>query len=564
MLLELTIQNFALIDHLRFSLGEGLNVLTGETGAGKSIIIDAMGLLLGGRASADYIREGEEKALIEGVFLGPPEEGVLRLLEEQGISWAPEEPLILSREISRSGRNLCRINGRVTTLSLYREVGQRLVDLHGQQEQQLLLNPEWQLKLLDSYAGREVEELREEVRRLAQELRRIRNELRQWEERERDCAHRWDLLSFQVEEISKARLSPGEEEQLLQERSVLQNAEKIIQGLSRAYQLLFVGSSSSLSARDQLGKALGELRILTAMVPELQRLKETVEEATVMVEEAARELAAYRERIEADPRRLEEVEERLALIRQLQRKYGSSIEEILRYREKAQEELEQLSQRDKTIASLAERKRQQEEAYRQRAEELSRRRREAACQLEEAVAEELRYLNMPEVKFSVGFSRREEDSLGGLDGIEFLISPNPGEPLKPLSRIASGGEMSRIMLALKNILARVDRVPTLIFDEIDTGIGGRALEAVASRLEKIARSFQVICVTHAPQIASRADCHWYIEKEVKEGRTYTRLKALTEEERVQELARMLAGDAVSEVTIKHAQEMLRQARRRRV
>jgi DNA repair protein RecN (Recombination protein N) len=563
LLLELTVHNFALIEELCLELGPGLNVLTGETGAGKSIIIDAVNLVLGGRASTDFIREPADKAKVEGVFETPKIEQQLQTLTELGVDIEEDGILIMTREVSLNGRNLCRINGRTTTLANFRRVGEYLVDLHGQHEHQSLLNPERNLDLLDNYGGGLIPELRSRIAGCYRELQTVIREQDRWAKDEQEVARRHDLLTFQVEEIDSARLIVGENDGIQQEKIVLQNAERLAKGATLVYQLIYDGNRQHSSAYDQLAKAVAELKIISVLDTKLKQAAEVFEGVLYQTEEGARELRHYLEKIVSDPNRLEEIEERLNLIRQLKRKYGNTIEEILQYGREAALELEKLVHNETILSGLQDRRIQLENKYSELAEKLTVHRQQAAVVLEEGINMELAFLGMPNARFTVAFDLREQPLVYGQDEIEFLLSPNPGEPLKPLARIASGGEMSRIMLALKTLLAKVDQVPTLIFDEIDTGIGGRALESVAARLGELAGSHQVICVTHAAQIAGWADNHFYIEKQVEDGRTQTRISLLLSEARILEMSRMLGGDTESLVSRQHALEMLERAKVRK-
>ena len=564
MLIELAIQNFALIDGLRLELGAGLNVLTGETGAGKSIIIDAVNLVLGGRASVEVIRDPADKARIEGIFALPPVEALKQLLDELGVEPEEDGLLILSREVSRNGRNLCRINGQTFTLTNYRRVGQFLVDLHGQHEHQSLLNPEQHLELLDSYGGEATAALRRQSAASFRELQTVIRELERWQKDEQALAQRQDLLTYQVQEIAAARLVVGEEEELTQARVILQNAETLAQRTGLAYQFTYAGERQQSSAHEMLGKAVAELKAVRGLDDRLQTIGANLEAVLYQAEEIARDLRAYLDQIDPDPKRLEELEERLDLLRQLKRKYGNSLAEILDYAQEAATELDKLEHSEAVLTDLQERRRQLAETYADAAAALSAERRKSAVILEAGINQELAYLGMPQARFAVHFQRRETPAALGQDGVEFLLSANPGEPLKPLARIASGGEMSRIMLALKTALARVDQVPTLIFDEIDTGIGGRSLEAVAARLSEVAGLHQVICVTHAAPIAGWADHHFLIEKQVEQDRTTTRTSVLLPEERIIEISRMLDGDTESQVSRQHALELLERAKTKKM
>ncbi len=564
MLIELAIQNFALIEALRLELGEGLNVLTGETGAGKSIIIDAVNLVLGGRASVEVIREPAYKARVEGIFALPPVDTLLQLLHELGVEPEEDAMLILSREVSRNGRNLCRINGQTFTLANYRRVGQFLVDLHGQHEHQSLLNPEQHLELLDRYGGETTAALRRQSVGSFRELQSVSQELERWQKDEQALAQRQDLLTYQVQEIAAARLVVGEEEEHAQARVILQNAETLAQRTALAYQFIYAGERQQSSVHDLLGKAVAELKAVSGLDHKLQNIGAELEAAMYQTEEIARDLRTYLDQIDPDPKRLEELEERLDLLRQLKRKYGNTLAEILAYAQEAAAELDQLEHSEAVLAKLQEQRRQIDQTYAAAAEALSAERQKTASVLETSINQELAYLGMPQARLAVHFQRRGTPTALGQDTIEFLLSANPGEPLKPLARIASGGEMSRIMLALKTALARVDQVPTLIFDEIDTGIGGRALEAVAARLSEVASSHQVICVTHAAPIAGWADRHFLIEKQVEQDRTLTRLSMLLPAERVIEISRMLDGDTESPVSRQHALELFERAKEKKM
>ncbi|NPV26243.1 MAG: DNA repair protein RecN [Firmicutes bacterium] len=560
MLLELNIQNVALIEQLRLNFSRGLNVLTGETGAGKSIIIDAVSLLLGGRASVDYIRTNEDRAVVEGVFQCQGHVEVSRCLHELGIELEEDGTLILLREITRTGRNICRVNGRTVPLSVYRELGQNLVEIHGQHENQRLLNSNQHLPLLDNFGGGELLGLVNELQGIYRAIGAVRKELERWTGNEKEVARRLDLLQYQIEEIDAARLRVDEELQLENERTRLMYAEKLASQTERAYQYIFAGGKQQAAAFDLIGRAVAELRGLVGIDPSLNQILENLESTQYLLEDMARELRTYRENIEFNPQRLDAVEQRLELIRQLKRKYGDSIQEILRYRTEAVAEREEIRRSGDKITALSAELQRLEQEFADRATILSARRKEAARRLEVLIKRELSDLAMESTQFQVSLRLRQNWTSSGYDEVEFLISPNPGEQPRPLSKIASGGELSRIMLAIKTILAGVDGIPTLIFDEIDTGIGGRALQGVALKLEQVARDCQVICVTHAPQIASFAETHFCITKEVQGERTRTQVRALTADERVEEIARMLGGAEVTPLTRQHAREMLQLAR----
>lgn len=557
MLLLLEIQDFGLIARASLEFTSGLNVLTGETGAGKSIIIDALQVVLGHRASAEQIRTGRERARLTAVF----DISRLTVLKDKLAAWGiPEEEegtLVMSRELTRSGRNTCRLNGQAVAAGLYREAGRFLVAFSGQHEQQFLLSSEYQRELLDRYGGQKTESLARKVREIYSRLREAKRNWQEMVSSAHERARRLDMLRFQMEEIDRAELTPEEEEELARERLRLANAEKILFLAGECYSQLR-GGQNTPGALDCLGQARRSLGELARLDEALSPLLLAVEGAYYQVDEAARELAGYREKIQVDPGRLQLVEERLVLIRNLKKKYGDTVNDILRYREEAQREYDMLSAAEENAGTLEKEVCRCEEEWQQAAGELSLFRRDAAIQLEKEITEELVSLEMGRVEFRVHFEEQAEISPAGKEVIQFLISPNPGEPLKPLAKIASGGELSRIMLAFGAILAAVDEVPTLVYDEVDTGIGGKTLRAVAEKLSRIAGRRQVICVTHAASVACYADTHYHVHKVTEDRQTTIQVRQLKEEERLSEIARMLAGKEDS-LTVEHARQLLRQA-----
>jgi DNA repair protein RecN (Recombination protein N) len=579
MLSELTITNFAIIEHLDLRFSPGFNVFTGETGAGKSIIIDAVSLLLGGRADSTVIRTGMDRATIEGIFyLTPRERAVLDpLLEKDALLNDDPDVLILAREIRRSGHNVCRVNGRAVRLSILEALGSQLIDIHGQSEHLSLLHERSHLDFLDRYGelGAECDALVERVRA----LRDVRRELTDLTRNERALRRRADLLRYQVEEIRGARLKPGEDEALGQELNRLTNAEKLTELSSEAVLILAEGQDDRESVADLLGQAVRVLGNLERIDPQMEAHRQRVEELGYQLDDLVSMLRDYGDELEFNPARLDQVEGRLALIRRLQRKYGDSISEMLAFGERAAAELETIEHSGERIAEL---EAEEEQLLRQIGEmgaALSLRRREAGSRLAAAVEAELDLLKMERARFAVEI-RWEEKADGaivetappdiehpagryafdanGLDRVAFLIAPNVGEPLKPLARVASGGETSRLMLALKTALSMADHTPTLIFDEIDQGIGGRTGGVVGRKLWNLSRidggEHQVFCVTHLPQLAGFGDLHLRVRKVVQGERTMTVVDALQKEERVGELAQMLGGE--SESTRQIAQEIL--------
>lgn len=564
MLRELNIKNFAIIDRLRVEFGEGLNVFTGETGAGKSIIVDALNLALGERASADLIRTGCDEAVVEAAFgLDSRASGdVLGLLKEQGIEAEPGGDIIVRRVIASSGKNKVYINGSLATLSTLASIGAMLADIHGQHEHQSLLSPERQLEMLDAFGG--LGHLREKAGQVAAGLRERRQELAVLEAGERERAQREDILRFQKNEIEAARLAPGEDAALVAEQTVLANAERLSMLASAAADALYTAEGSVLS---DLKKAIGSLKEISSIDPRLAPVLELLESAYAQVNEAAREVSAYAERVEFDPARLEEVRDRLDLIQRLKKKYGGSIEEVIAFGEKVGEELIKIERG----SDDAERLRVEIEALRTEltaiVHDLTKKRTSAARELEQKVEVELAHLGMKKTKFSVRITQEAGDDTtdglragpNGSDRVEFLISPNPGEEPRSLAKTASGGELSRIMLALKTILVAGDSIPTLVFDEVDAGIGGAVAEEVGRKLRSISGKRQVFCITHLPQIASMADRHYGVSKTIKKERTSTEVTLLDKKERVDEIARMLAGKTITEATLRHAAEMIERA-----
>jgi DNA repair protein RecN (Recombination protein N) len=564
---ELRIRNFAIIDAIDVQFRQGLHVFTGETGAGKSIIVEALSLALGGRASADMIRSGEETASIEAVFdlTGHPD--IAELARAHGIELTDAE-LVIKRAISAS-RNRVFANGSLTTVAVLEGLGARLVEIHGQYEQQTLLHPERQLDILDSYAG--VMALRRTLERLYYYLQGLRKRLADLTAQAEDRARQQQLLQFQVQEIDQAELQTGEEEALKAERQILMHAEKLLHVTQGSSEALYAGEDTLV---DRLGQVLRVLEEISGIDAAIKPVVEDLRAALYQIEEAGRTLGAYASRMEFDPGRLAEIEDRVAEIAALKRKYGSTIEDILTHRETLAKELEHLRHQVENMDALGAEIAATERQVCEQAIELSQRRGAVGITLAQAVEHELHELSMGAACFVIAF-RRTPDPAGfivvddaavqltptGIESVEFLFTSNPGEEPRPLAKIASGGELSRVMLALKSILATVAQVPTLIFDEVDTGIGGGVAEVVGRKLKTLTKSCQVFCITHLPQVASRGDVHFVIEKQVVLGRTVTTVRPLTQRERVDEIARMSGGLVITETTRKLAAELLRQGAR---
>lgn len=550
MLLELRISNFAVIESLSIHCEAGLNALTGETGAGKSIIVGALGLLLGERASSESIRAGAAKATVEGVFDVARRKNVLALLAEQGIE-ADDGLLILRREVSAEGRSRAWVNGAASTATFVGVLGRALVDLHGQHEGQTLLRAEEQRAILDEYAS--ASDLAQDVAAAWHRVRELRADLDDLERRRRDAEQRADYLRFQVNEIESAGLKPGEEPELAAESVRLEHSEELAQLATSLSNALYAGDES-LST--QLGEVRRVLDHLVRIDQSQADARELLDSAYYAVEELGRRFGDYAESIEYDPARLEKVRRRLDLLYRLKSKYGPEIEDVMATAQQAGAELSLVDdaayRRKEVEAALA----SAEARLAEFAEDLTRQRKKAAARLQKEVTRILPELGMGSGKFEVAFDGHASPAAHGNESVEFKVALNAGFDPKPLARIASGGELSRVMLALKTILARADRVPTLIFDEVDAGIGGRVATQVADKLRDVAQHHQVFVITHLPQLASRAAHHLLVEKVEREGTTLTRVHELKGEDRVRELARMLGGDADSTKSLEHAREML--------
>lgn len=553
MLQELSIRHLAVIDHIRISFKKGFEVLTGETGAGKSIIIDALSLIAGGRGAADMIRHGCDKAEIEAVFDMVPDHPVWSVLDRHGIHADTQEALIVRRELQMQGKSSARVNGQHVTLTMLREIGETLVNIHGQHEPQSLLRTERHLEWLDSFAGEAVGPLKAEYQNRYREFAAVSRERRELDELTRQQMQMLDLYRYQLEEIAEARLKPGEDEQLAEERRKLSHAEKLAESATEAYDLLYGNKGLSV-----LSKAIAKLEDIVKVDPTtLGPLVEQLQSAYYAAEDVAYQLRDYKEGIEFNPERLSEIETRMDLLFGLRRKYGESVQDILQYYARIQEDTQRLENRDELLKELNERELRLERELRELAAQLGAIRRDTAVLLAAEIEAELKGLQMERAIFEVRLMSADTLTPTGTDTAEFLLSTNPGEPPKPLARIASGGEMSRVMLALKAIFARIDRIPVLVFDEVDTGVSGRAAQSVADKLSRLASHCQVFCITHLPQVACMADDQYEIRKRVTEdGRTATSIRALDADARVEELARMLGGVEVTDRTRHHAQEML--------
>ena len=550
MLSELHIRNFALIERLDLELRPGLNILTGETGAGKSILIDAINALLGERTGTEVIRSGTDRASVEGAFTLDGAAAVAKILAGEGLDEGDD--IILGRELSRTSQGAARVNGRRTTIGVLRTIGEGLVDLHGQHDHQSLLNVERHIDILDAWAGPGLASVRGQVADIFHRWKARRAELSALQMDERERARRIDLYGYQIAEIDAAKPRIDEEDGLLAERARFAGAEKLAASVGEARDLLTGGANAAV---ESLGAAVSRLRDAVRIDASIQTLLEAIEGAYYAIQEAGRDVSGYVEGIEFNPTRLAEVEERIDLLRRLKKKYGDTIPEVLAHRDRTARELDAIEGVEARTEEL------EGEIFALRAEldvlniELRMLRREAGESLHRAMERELAELAMEKTLVAVSIEPAEASS-NGADRVEFLISPNPGEPLKPLAKIASGGELSRLMLALKSVVAKADPVPVLIFDEIDTGVSGRQAAVIARKMRALAQESQVLCVTHLPQIAAAADHHYLIRKGEENGRTVTQVEVLASDARIEEIARMLAGDAPTPSARANARDLI--------
>lgn len=551
MLNSLSIKNVAVIDSLEIDINNGLSVLTGETGAGKSIIIDSINMILGVRADKELIRHGCEKAVVQAVF--DADDDICSILENNDIE-VEDGQVIITRNLTCEGKSVAKINGSVVTLSLLREIATKLVNIHGQHDNQALLTPSQHIMFLDEYAKNKKE--LSEYCVLYDEMRGIENKLKQLSAKEQEKVQRIGLLEYQINEINSSKLTDGEEEDLKEQRDILANAEKISVAIDTSYKNLY-DNNELLSAYDGISVAVNSLSEVSDINDELKNAYDTLSEMMYSIEDISHELKNFSNNIEFNEAVLNEIEERLQLISKLKRKYGNSIKEIIEFGNNAQSELDELLMSEEKTKELTE----ELDAVRKRlasaGAKLSETRKRAAKELQNKVCDSLHELNMENAQFCVKLSSADTFTSNGMDDAEFVISTNPGEPLKPLVKIASGGELSRVMLAIKSALAYADKVDTLIFDEIDTGVSGNAAMKIASKLKEIAKFKQVLCITHLPQPAAVADNHYLIEKNIIDGSASTTVKLLDFDSRVDELSRIIDGGNAGELSKEHAKEMLK-------
>ncbi|WP_243290262.1 DNA repair protein RecN [Bacillus sp. FJAT-47783] len=559
MLAELSIRNFAIIESLTVSFERGLTVLTGETGAGKSIIIDAISLLAGGRGSSEFVRFGEKRAEIEGLFLlESVDHPCIQKCSEFGID-VQDGMVILRRDIGANGKSVCRVNGKLVTIAVLREIGRLLVDIHGQHDNQELMDENQHLHLLDEYGGVEIKQAKKVYQEIYKRFVELNSRLKSLTENEQEMAHRLDLIQFQLNEIESAHLQPNEDVKLQEERKQIVNFEKVFNALQSAYDAL-QGEQRGI---DWLGLAMSHLDDVSDLNETLQTLSETLSNHYYLIEDLTYQLRNELDTLEFDPERLNTIEARLNEINHLKRKYGQSVEEILSYAAQIEEEIETITNRDSHLHTIREELQSIRKDLLVEAKNVTQIRKKSAKKLTESITEELKALYMAKTTFAVQFLKEElEDSKftqEGIDQVEFYIATNPGEPLKPLAKVASGGELSRIMLAMKSIFSKHQGITSIIFDEVDTGVSGRVAQAIGEKIYRVSEGSQVLCITHLPQVAAMADTHLFISKETMDGRTKTNVKPLNEEEKIKEIGRMIAGVEVTELTKQHAKELLQMA-----
>ena len=560
MLKSLTVWNFALLEHVQVEFQPGLNILTGETGAGKSILIDSLGAVLGARMSADMVRSGCDWLRVEAVFSLEDESlGLHELLTQQAIDDSDKE-LIITRQLTRAGRSTALVNGCHVTLAVLRQIGAYLVDIHGQNENLALLKEENQFHLLDGYDP-DVSEALAAYECVYREWREKKKAYAEKQQASREYAQRLDMLHWQDKEISEANLRPGEDEQLEADIRKLSHAEKIVGSVEESYQLLEGGGGNGLGVLPALSQVKKDLEEIGRFDDALQNAQKMVEEAYISLQEASYELRDYGESVEFSPERLDQLQSRMDVIYRLCKKYGASLGDVLAHQAKVEQELSEIENYDEDIAALEKEIAVLEEKLGQKADALTKLRTAAANDLSSAIEEQLFALGMPKARFHIRVEQAEDYGANGHDDVAMFFSANPGEAEKPLQKVASGGELSRIALAIKTVASSRDSsVPSMVFDEIDTGIGGRTAQMVAERIALVAQYKQVLCITHLPQIACMADAHLYISKRTVEGTTATQIRPLSERERISEIARMASGADMTTASLDNAREMVSHAK----
>lgn len=560
MLEYLHIKNVALIDEQFINFSEGLNILTGETGAGKSMVIDSINFVLGEKVSKDFIRSGETNALVEVLFF-LKEQKTLEAIKNLDVELDAYNSLLISREINKNGRTVCKINGRGTTMNIIKEISSILIDIHGQHQHQSLLNSSKHIVLLDQFCGDKLQILKNELYKEYREYKSIQDKIKQLTGDEKERQQKIDILQYQINEIQTAKLKPNEEEDLLQQRKILAGAEKLNSNIKEIGILLNGDDSNYTGAVDQLNKIANLLKESSDIDLSLSELTALSQNITVQLEELAVDLRRYNKDIDSSPEQLFEVETRLDLIYNLKKKYGSNIQEILDFYNKIKNQLDFISNSEQELQKLDAGLKLQYDKISKLCEKITEIRKSKSVDIQTYIENTLTELEMKSAKFKIQITKKQEFNENGWDNIEFLISANAGEPLKPLAKIASGGEMSRVMLALKTVLADVDNIESLIFDEIDTGVSGRTAQKVAEKMAIISQNHQILCITHLPQIAAMADSHYLIEKIEQNNKTVTKIYDLDEQHSILELARLIGGATITNTTITAATEMKNFAKR---
>ena len=552
MILKMYMKNCALIEESRLTINSGLNILTGETGAGKSIIIEALGLCLGEKYDRSFLRKGTDKGVCE-ILVSSKSSNLKEVLDKYDIDYDDDE-IIITRVIYSDGKSVARINGRTVKVSILKEVACTIVDLHSQHQNQVLLNKDTHIRFLDLFGEKDIQKLKANYKESYNEFNKIKKELNDLNENKDDMEiqREIDLIKFQINEIDAANLNPEECEDLKSQRELCRNSEKIYNNLSLSYEKLYEGN---INAVDLIGMASKELSDIASYDKNISEYSENIERIMYELQDISREIRDYKENISFNPYEMEEIEQRIDQINNLRRKYGNSIKDIFEYRQKIQNRLDEILNRDEKVAALKAELEKLESVLYDKAKEVSKARKKVAVDLQDVLIEELHSLNMKNVVFEVSF-REIPFNQNGCDDVEFMASFNLGEDIKPIYKVASGGEMSRFMLAFKTILADIDEIDTLVFDEIDTGISGIAAQIVGEKLSKIGKKKQVMCITHLPQIAANGHTHYRIEKNTSNNRTYTNIKELTFDERIDEIARLIAGNNITEKTIEHAHEII--------
>ena len=557
MLLEMSIKNYVIIEQQVITFEPGLNIITGETGSGKSLVIDALSAITGGRFSKEDIRTGEAKASIEALFSLCGISYITDLLKEYGIEPEVDNSLVITREVNKQGKSVCRMNGQIVTLSMLKKIAQYLVDIVGQNEHQLLFNTIKHGEFVDNFGGDGIILIKNDIKLLMDKLGSLKHKLESISGNTAERERKMDLLKFQIEEIGNAELKLNEDEELKIRRHLLINAEKLLKGITCVYNILFNGDGSIRSVSDLLNDSTSSMKELAVIDENLESYKSSMEEIVYKLEDIKGELRIYCDSIEFNDSEIDLLEERLDQINKLKRKYGSSIKEVFSYRDNASKEFQEIINSEKLSIEIEKEIEAVKEQYMVKARYLSDKRKELAGKLEKLIEKELHDLNMYGSRFIIKITRNENAiGINGFDKIEFLLSPNPGESEKPLSKIASGGEMSRVMLAIKNAFSELEKATCVVFDEVDAGVGGQTANMVGQKIKLISKNAQILCITHLPQIASLSDNHIFVDKIVKSNKTFTKIKILNDEERVEEIARMLGGNENVAASMAHAKELV--------